>query len=51
MNIDFMEDYLPQVDRHDKAGQMYRSAMKSVAAGIAGLLLLIMRFLKYLFNQ
>lgn len=36
---DYMEDNLPKVDSNDKAGLMYRSAIKSVSAGIAGAVL------------
>jgi hypothetical protein len=36
---DIMEDRLPRVDPHDKRGQMGRSAVKSVSAGIAGAVL------------
>ena len=33
---DYMEDHLPRVEKGDKRGIMVRSAVKSVAAGIAG---------------
>ena len=33
---DLMEDYLPRVDKNDKNGQMQRSAIKSIAAGVSG---------------
>lgn len=33
---DYMEEHLPQIDPHDKQGNMYRSAIKSIAAGVAG---------------
>lgn len=36
---DFMEENLPHVEPNDKAGHLYRSAAKSVAAGIAGAVL------------
>eukprot|EP01035_Chromulina_nebulosa_P020287 gene20287-26335_t len=36
---DFMEDKLPHVDPLDKIGNLYRSATKSIAAGIAGAVL------------
>jgi len=33
---DYMEDHLPRGDVHDKNAMMFRSAVKSVAAGVAG---------------
>lgn len=33
---DYMEEHLPHVDHHDKNAVLVRSAIKSVAAGIAG---------------
>jgi len=33
---DFMEEYLPKGDKSDKNAQMQRSAIKSIAAGVAG---------------
>lgn len=36
---DYMEVNLPRVDPKDKTKQMYRSAAKSIAAGIAGAVL------------
>jgi hypothetical protein len=36
---DYFEDVLPRAEVHDKKHQMYRSAIKSVAAGVAGAVL------------
>ena len=36
---DYLEDNLPHVDPHDKFAQINRSAIKSVAAGVAGAVL------------
>lgn len=36
---DFMEEKLPRADHHDKSAQMLRSAVKSIAAGVAGAVL------------
>ena len=36
---DIMEEKLPHADPHDKSAQMYRSAFKSISAGVAGAVL------------
>lgn len=36
---DILEEKLPLIDKNDKRGQMYRSAIKSISAGVAGAVL------------